>query len=74
MLVEVIVSFGVLNDSGAGHQDRRTLWRDSWHLPVPMCRACWESARQVPVKYRPGPVVIEAAERADPAESSGGRA
>ena len=68
------MTFGVLNDSGAGYQDRRTLWRDSWHLPVPMCGACWESARKVAVKYWPGPVVIEAAQRASPAESSEGRA
>jgi hypothetical protein len=59
-LAEVVVTFGVLNDPGAGYHHRGTLWRESWHKPVPMCATCWDSSRQVAVKYRPGLVVIDA--------------
>jgi hypothetical protein len=51
--------------------------RESWHKPVPMCGACWDSSRQVAVKYRPGLVVIDATgDGPAPAagHSAGGRA
>jgi hypothetical protein len=60
-VAEVVVTFGVLNDPGAGYHHRGALWRESWHRPVPMCGACWDSCRRVAVKYRPGLVVIDAA-------------
>ena len=76
-LAEIIVTFGVLNDPGAGYHHRGALWRESWHKPVPMCGTCWDSCRQVAVKYRPGLVVIDAAgDGPAPAagQSAGGRA
>ena len=54
---EVIVTYGVLNDPGASYHARGALWRESWGVPVPMCVACWDSSRQVAVKYRPGVVI-----------------
>jgi hypothetical protein len=71
-LAGVVVTFGVLNDPGAGYQHRRALWRESWHKPAPMCAGCWESARQVAARYRPGLAVIDAAGPAA-AQTSGGR-
>ena len=68
----VVVTFGVLNDPGAGYHHRGALWRESWHKPVPMCGACWESCRQAAVRYRPGLTVTGAADPAA-AQSSGGR-
>ncbi len=56
-LAEVIVTFGVLSDPGAGLCAREALWRESWGRSVPMCSACWESSRQVAIRYRPGLVV-----------------
>jgi len=73
-LAEVIVTYGVLNDPGASLYARGALWRESWHKPLPMCGACWESSRQVAVKYRPGLVVIDTTGGPAAAESSGGRA
>jgi hypothetical protein len=72
----VIVTYGVLNDPGASLYARGALWRQSWHKPVPMCAACWDSSRQVAARYRPGLVVIDAT-RGGPApagQSAGGRA
>jgi hypothetical protein len=72
----VIVTYGVLNDPGAGYHSREALWRESWHQPIPMCGACWDSSRQVAARYRPGLVVIDATGMAGPAaaaQSSGGR-
>jgi hypothetical protein len=57
---EVVVTFGTLNDPGASQYARGALWRECWHQPVPMCGGCWDSSRQVAVKYRPGLVVIDA--------------
>jgi hypothetical protein len=68
----MVVTFGVLSDPGAGYHHRGALWRESWHKPVPMCAGCWESARQVAARYRPGLVVIDATGPAAP-QSSGGR-
>ena len=65
-LAEVIVTYGVLNDPGAGYHDRGALWRESWHQPIPMCPNCWDSSRQVALKYRPGLVVIDARPAATP--------
>jgi hypothetical protein len=59
-IAEVIVTYGVLNDPGAGYYDRRALWKEMWHKPVPMCGACWQSSRQVAARYRPDLVVIDA--------------
>ena len=56
-LAEVIVTYGVLNDPGASYHARGALWRESWHKAVPMCTDCWDSSRQVAIKYRPGVVV-----------------
>jgi hypothetical protein len=56
-LAEVIVTYGVLNDPGASYHARGALWRESWGVPVPMCTACWDSSRQVAMKYRPGLVI-----------------
>jgi hypothetical protein len=71
-LAEMIVTFGVLNDPGAGYHHRGALWRESWHKPVPMCGACWDSCRQVAMKYRPRLAVIDATGPAAAAQSSGG--
>jgi len=71
---EVIVTYGVLNDPAAGYHSRGALWRESWHQPIPMCATCWDSSRQVAVKYRPGLVVIDATGTAAAPQSSGGRA
>jgi hypothetical protein len=71
-LARVVVTFGTLNDPGASLYSREALWRESWHKPVPMCAGCWESARQVAARYRPGLVVIDAGPAT--AQSSGGRA
>ena len=76
-LAKVIVTFGVLNDPFASCHSRGALWRESWHKPVPMCGTCWDSSRQVAVKYRPGLVVIDATgDGPAPAagRTSGGRA
>jgi hypothetical protein len=76
-VAEVVVTFGVLNDPFASYHSRGALWRESWHKPVPMCGACWDSSRQVAVKYRPGLVVIDATgDGPAPAagQSAGGRA
>jgi hypothetical protein len=72
-LAEVIVTFGTLNDPGAGYYHRGALWRESWHVPVPMCTACWEGSRQVAVKYRPGLVVIDTTRAPAAPQTSGGR-
>ena len=69
----VVVTFGVLNDPGAGYHDRGALWRESWHKPVPMCGACWDSSRQVAVRYRPGLTVIDHTGPAAAAQTCGGR-
>lgn len=69
----VVVTFGTLNDPGAGYHDRGALWRESWGRSVPMCGACWQSARQVAVKYRPQLAVTDTTSPTA-AESSGGRA
>jgi len=60
-LAEVFVTFGTLNDPGAGYHHRGALWRETWHTPVPMCGACWQSARQIAVRYRPRLAVTDAA-------------
>jgi hypothetical protein len=73
-LAEVIVTYGVLNDPAAGYHAGGALWRGSWGVPVPMCAACWDSSRQVAVKYRPGLVVIEAIGAPAAPQTSGGRA
>jgi len=73
-LAEVIVTYGVLNDPGASLYSRGALWRESWHKPIPMCGRCWESSRQVAVKYRPRLVVIDMTGTAAAAQPSGGRA
>jgi hypothetical protein len=65
-LAELIVTYGVLNDPGAGYHDRGALWRESWHQPVPMCTDCWDSSRQVAIKYRPGLVVCDRTASAPP--------
>ncbi len=39
---------------------RGALWRESWGQSYPMCATCWDSSRQVAVKYRPGLVVFDA--------------
>ena len=70
---EVVVTFGTLNDPRASLYARGALWRESWHTPVPMCGACWQSARQVAVRYRPRLAVIDATSPAA-AGSCGGRA
>jgi len=72
-LAGMVVTFGVLSDPGAGYHHRGALWRESWHKPVPVCAACWESCRQVAVKYRPGLAVIDATGPAAAPQSSGGR-
>jgi len=72
-LAGVVVTFGTLNDPGADYHDRGALWRESWHKPVPMCAACWESCRQVAARYRPGLAVIDATGPAASVQSSGGR-
>jgi hypothetical protein len=73
---EVTVTYGVLNDPAASYHSRDALWRESWHQPIPMCGACWDSSRQAAIRYRPALVVIDAT-RGGPApagQSSGGRA
>lgn len=70
---EVVVTYGTLNDPGASLYARTALWRETWHTPVPMCGGCWDSSRQVAVKYRTGLVVIHATSPAA-AETCGGRA
>jgi hypothetical protein len=39
-VAEVIVTFGVLNDPGAGYHARAALWRESWHMSIPLCGSC----------------------------------
>lgn len=63
---EVIVTYGVLNDPAASYHARAALWRESWHKPVPMCGTCWDSSRQVAIKYRPGLVVCDLTAPATP--------
>jgi hypothetical protein len=72
-LAGVVVTFGVRSAPGAGCHHRGALWRQSWHKPVPVCAACWQSARQVAARYRPGLVVIDATGPAAAAVTSGGR-
>jgi hypothetical protein len=71
-LAEVIVTYGVLNDPGAGYHDRGALWRECWGQSCPLCGTCWEQNRQVAAKYRPGLVVIDNRPAAVP--PTGGRA
>jgi hypothetical protein len=63
---EVIVTYGVLNDPAASYHARAALWRESWHKPVSMCTDCWDSSRQVAIKYRPGLVVRDLTAPATP--------
>jgi hypothetical protein len=72
-LAEMIVTFGVLSDPCAGYHHRGALWRESWHKAVPGCGACWDSARQVAIRYRPRLAVTGASGPAAAAQSSGGR-
>jgi len=72
-LAEMTVTFGVLNDPGASLYSRDALWRESWHKPVPICGACWDSCRQVAIRYRPRLAVTDAIGPAAAAQSSGGR-
>jgi hypothetical protein len=76
-LAEVIATFGVLNDPFASYYRPGALWRECWGVPVPMCEVCWDSSRQVAVRYRPGLAVIDAT-RDGPApaagQTAGGRA
>jgi hypothetical protein len=69
---QVIATFGILNDPGAGFYDRAALWREQWGRSCPMCGTCWEQTRQVAVRYRPGLVVTDARPAAPLA--AGGRA
>lgn len=73
-LAAVIVTYGVLNDPGASYHARGALWRESWGVPVPMCAACWDSSRQVAVRYRPGLAVIDATGSPATPQPSGQRA
>ena len=68
------MTYGVLNDPGASLYSREALWREARHKPVPMCGACWESSRQVAVRYRPGLVVIDAVGPTPALQTAGGRA
>ena len=71
-LAEVVVTFGTLNDAGAGYHDRRGLWRECWGHCYPLCGACWEQTRQVAARYRPR-LVVTGTTGPGAAESSGGR-
>jgi hypothetical protein len=51
---EVVVTYGQL--SGAGW-DKTALWPDCWGRSYPHCAECWDRARQVVEKHRPGLVV-----------------
>ncbi len=73
-LAEIIVTYGVLNDPGASYHARGALWRECWGVPIPMCAACWDSSRQVAIKYRPRLVVIDATGAPAADQTSGGRA
>jgi hypothetical protein len=73
-LAEVIVTCGVLSDPGASYHSREALWRESWGVPVPMCATCWDSCRQVAIKYRPGLAVIDATGSLAAPQPSGERA
>jgi hypothetical protein len=55
----LVVTYGVLNDTGAGYHDRRALWRECWGQSYAACSSCWKSAHQVAFKYRPKLVVID---------------
>jgi len=70
---ELIVTYGVLNDPGASYHDRGALWRESWGRSYPLCGACWEYARQVAIRYRPGLTVIDHTGPAAAAQTFGGR-
>jgi hypothetical protein len=69
----VVVTYGVLNDPGAGYHDRQALWRECWGQSYPECRQCWDTACQVALKYRPGLVVTNVVWR-ETSQTSGGRA
>jgi hypothetical protein len=66
---EVIITYGVLADPGASPHHRDALWPESWGMPVPMCATCWDSNRQVAVKYRPR-LTIRDTTREDPAPAA----
>ena len=70
---QVIATFGIFNDPGAGYHDRGALWRECWGQAYPLCGTCWEQTRQVAAKYRPHLVVIDARAAAAP-PAAGGRA
>jgi hypothetical protein len=56
-LAEVVVTYGVLADPGAGAGDRPALWPESWGRSVPMCTGCWEQTRPFVIERRPGLVI-----------------
>jgi len=58
---ELIVTYGVLSDPGSPpYHVHGALWREQWGRSYPLCGACWEQARQVAARYRPGLVTIDA--------------
>jgi len=71
---QVIATFGILNDPGAGYHGRAALWREQWGCSYPLCGTCWEQTRQVAVRYRPGLVVTGARAAAAGLLAAGGRA
>jgi hypothetical protein len=71
---EVVVTYGVLNDPGSSLYSRGALWRECWGMCYALYGACWESSRQVALKYRPRLVGIDATGAAAAPKPSGGRA
>lgn len=70
---EVVVTFGRLSgrwfDPGA-------LWPECWGKSYPNCAGCWDRARRIAHKHRPGLVVRDCrppAPPGPPAEGRGGR-
>lgn len=71
---QVIATFGILNDPGAGYHHRAALWREQWGCSFPLCGTCWEQTRQVAATYRPGLVVVDARAAAAGPLAAGDRA
>jgi len=50
---ELIVTFGVFADPGAGAFSPGALWPESWGHAYPMCAECWDHTRRTVATYRP---------------------
>jgi hypothetical protein len=51
---QVVVTLGQMGTAG---QHREAVWMECWGNSYPMCRPCWDAARQVAQARRPALVI-----------------